>query len=59
MAMSDCPKCWETPCCCGYEYRKYSDGNKIELASVVLNIPKDIIEDFYNNYKNIKLTNND
>lgn len=22
MAMSDCRKCWETPCCCGY-YHKY------------------------------------
>lgn len=19
MALSDCPKCWETPCSCGYE----------------------------------------
>lgn len=21
MAISDCPKCWETPCVCGYEYK--------------------------------------
>lgn len=23
MALSDCPKCWDTPCCCGYKWRKY------------------------------------
>ena len=22
MAMSDCIKCWETPCCCGHEWRE-------------------------------------
>ena len=24
MAMSDCEKCWETPCVCGHEYRHWS-----------------------------------
>lgn len=24
MSMSDCPKCWDTPCTCGWEYRDYS-----------------------------------
>ena len=24
MSMSDCPKCWNTPCSCGWEYRNYS-----------------------------------
>lgn len=24
MALSDCPKCWDTPCCCGHEYKTYS-----------------------------------
>lgn len=23
MSLSDCPKCWETPCCCGYEYKDW------------------------------------
>lgn len=22
--MSDCEKCWETPCACGHEYRDWS-----------------------------------
>lgn len=25
MALSDCEKCWDTPCTCGWEYRNYSD----------------------------------
>lgn len=24
MSMSSCPKCWDTPCECGYEYRGWS-----------------------------------
>ena len=24
MSLSDCPKCWNTPCTCGYEYSGYS-----------------------------------
>jgi len=25
MSLSDCEKCWSTPCDCGYDYRNYSD----------------------------------
>lgn len=24
MALSDCPKCWDTPCGCGYMYEDWS-----------------------------------
>lgn len=24
MSLSNCPKCWETPCCCGHEYEHWS-----------------------------------
>ena len=24
MSLSDCEKCWDTPCTCGWEYREYS-----------------------------------
>ena len=39
MAMSDCIKCWNTPCTCGWEYRNLSINARIDRASVVLGIP--------------------
>lgn len=24
MSLTDCPLCWDTPCSCGWEYRRYS-----------------------------------
>ncbi len=24
MSLSDCVKCWDTPCTCGWDYRNYS-----------------------------------
>jgi hypothetical protein len=44
MAMSDCEKCWETPCCCGYDYRKYQKPYRIALAAVILGVPEREIE---------------
>ena len=38
MSLSDCPKCWDTPCTCGYEYRKMRKEYRIKLASVILGI---------------------
>lgn len=38
MAMSDCEKCWDTPCTCGYEYRNYTKSQRMGLAAVVLGI---------------------
>lgn len=31
MALSDCPKCWDTPCTCGYEYRDWSDEQMMRV----------------------------
>ena len=36
MALSDCAKCWNTPCSCGWEYRFQSRGARMLLASVIL-----------------------
>ena len=35
MAMSDCAKCWETPCSCGHEYKNYT---KEKLADHIADI---------------------
>lgn len=35
--LSDCEKCWETPCKCGYEYRNW---NEKEIANFIYNILK-------------------
>ena len=33
MSLSDCPKCWDTLCTCGYQYRNHS---ATDLSEVVL-----------------------
>ena len=40
MSMSDCSKCWETPCVCGYAYRNYTPETNRKLAATILNIDK-------------------
>lgn len=39
MALSSCPKCWETPCVCGYGYRDWSYMHRVQLAEAVLGAP--------------------
>ena len=38
MSLSDCEKCWETPCTCGYAYRNYSIQQRKQLAAAVLGV---------------------
>jgi len=35
MALSDCEKCWETPCCCGHKYKYHSTES---FANYIANI---------------------
>ena len=35
MSLSDCMKCWDTPCSCGWEYRKYTNA---QLSSHIASI---------------------
>ncbi len=37
MSLSDCEKCWDTPCTCGNEYKNYSKDALIKLMSSMLN----------------------
>lgn len=36
MALSDCEKCWETPCSCGWGYRHYSDDQFAHFIADIL-----------------------
>lgn len=36
MSLHSCEKCWEIPCMCGYEYRKWSDKDVVELVEGIL-----------------------
>lgn len=35
MAMSDCVKCWDTPCRCGHDYREWSPENRGQLILAI------------------------
>jgi hypothetical protein len=36
MALSDCERCWETPCVCGWEYRNYSNDKIKEMIKAII-----------------------
>jgi hypothetical protein len=36
--MSDCEKCWDTPCTCGWGYRGMNKEKRLDLASRVLGV---------------------
>ena len=35
MALSDCIKCWSTPCVCGHEYEHWTEEQKNQLVQAV------------------------
>ena len=37
MSLSDCIKCWNTPCTCGYEYQNYGVQNLSETIFNMIN----------------------
>lgn len=37
MSLSDCPKCWDTPCRCGYLYQDWSDKQVQDFIFGVVN----------------------
>lgn len=41
--LSDCSKCWETPCVCGHGYRNDSVEGRINLAAAVLGVSKTVL----------------
>ena len=45
MSMSDCEKCWSTPCLCGWEYRHWSRQERIATAAAVLGVSQEFLDD--------------
>ena len=43
MALSDCIKCWQTPCECGYEYQRWSIEAKIKQIEAIMGKDKKAI----------------
>lgn len=40
MGMSDCSKCWDTPCTCGYHYLFWDDKHIDELIAILTKVKK-------------------
>lgn len=54
MAMSDCDKCWDTPCTCGWDYRTWhveALEQHVQMLQYVISWRKEHPDDkFSNNY---------
>jgi hypothetical protein len=53
MSLSDCTKCWDTPCTCGWYYRLMSNNrlkNRIDLLNKVLKFKEDNPKAKYSDY---------
>lgn len=38
MSMWSCPKCWDTPCQCGWEYKDMPAKERAKLAATILGV---------------------
>lgn len=43
MALTDCEKCWSTPCECGWEYRYWTDEYFAQFIAEILTYKEDKI----------------
>ena len=41
MALTDCEKCWSTPCDCGWEYRHMNDEEFAKFIARILTYKED------------------
>jgi len=48
MALSDCPKCWDTPCECGYMFKDWSLERKQKMVNAILGNDKVKSDKMYN-----------
>jgi hypothetical protein len=50
MSLSDCEKCWYTPCTCGWGYRHMSKESRIKQAAVILGLDVDYLSAWANDF---------
>jgi len=51
MSLSDCEKCWETPCVCGYSYSSPNIWSTERIKDFIKMLEKVLKERNENNYK--------
>jgi hypothetical protein len=45
MSLSDCPKCWDSNCLCGYKYKDMGQHGRIMFSASILGVePHQIAE---------------
>ena len=49
MGMSDCIKCWDTPCTCGYQYESWSIDKLHREIRIMQDIVLKKMEEEYDN----------
>lgn len=57
MALSDCSKCWDTPCRCGFGYKDYTKDYMIKFIKSIVSHKElkeqvEIIKEVLNNLEN-------
>ena len=52
MSLSDCEKCWDTPCTCGWDYRNWSIEGLTELRDILSGVIKLRMQGTVMNYEN-------
>lgn len=45
MSMSDCVKCWDTPCSCGYDFRYWTLESRLAQAAVILGVHVSVLRE--------------
>jgi len=59
MGMSDCEKCWNTPCVCGDDYENYDCGHNYENYDLAYLIKmRDMFDDLIKRKQKTQTSNN-
>ncbi len=57
--MSDCDKCWDTPCSCGWDYGWMNEEQRIKQAAAVLGVSSGYLAEKLGNNSDVSGVNGD